>query len=115
MLLDTNHLQEIVLKSENLESFQNNWTMVMSELKKQPYPDILQHLYYRQVQCFKPLAEDMSHYRRAKGSKAFATDHSFEFLWEASSRYLLIKRGDLMQAALRRGLTRGSRQGHPSH
>ena len=48
-MYDIKHLQETVLKGEHLESFHIKWTMVMSELKKQPDPNILQHLYHRQV------------------------------------------------------------------
>ena len=41
------------------------------------------------------MAEDIARYKRAKyiGSP----DHSFEWLWQASCRYLLMKREDYMQ------------------
>ncbi len=41
--------------------------MVLSELKKPQDPTIMQHLCYRQVQRFKPLAEVMSRYRMGEG------------------------------------------------
>ena len=79
VLYDINHLQRLTLKGEHLESFHNTWTMVMSELSEPPDPKLLQFLYYKQIQHFKPLAEDVAHYKRARylGSP----DHSFDWLW----------------------------------
>ena len=102
-MYDINHLQEISLKGEHLEAFRNNWLMVLSELRTQPDPDILRHCYFRQIQYFKPLAEDISHYRRAKHLPD-KSDYSFEYLFESANRYLLMKRDDAMQDALSRGL-----------
>ena len=55
--------------------------------------------YFKQVQCFKPLAEDITHFKRAKLLDD-KSDHSFEFLVEAANRFLLMKREDAMQEAL---------------
>ena len=52
VLYDLNHLQKLTLRGDNLESFQNTWTMVLSELSKPPDPDLLQTLYVRQLQHF---------------------------------------------------------------
>ena len=54
-MFDINHLRQVTLRGENLEALQNNWTNVLSGLKKPPDPDIAQHLYYKHVQHFKPL------------------------------------------------------------
>ena len=85
----------MILKGDNPESFHNTWNMVLSELSEPPDPKLLQYLYFQQAQHFKPLAEDIAHYKRAKylGS----TDYSFEWLWEASNRYLLMEKEDYMQ------------------
>ena len=77
--------------------------MVLSELRTQPDPDILRHCYSRQIQYFKPLAEDISHYKRAKHLPD-KPDYSLEYLFEAANRYLLMKREDAVQDALSRGL-----------
>ena len=84
----------------------------MSELNEPPDPKILQYLYFQQVQHFKPLAEDIAHYKRAKylGSP----DYSVEWLWEASNRYLLMDGEDYMQESLRRGLNGVSGQAAPA-
>ena len=47
VMFDINHIQRIALKGDNLESFQNTWTMVMSELASTPDPAILQYCYFR--------------------------------------------------------------------
>ena len=65
LMYEISHLHRIVLRGENLESFQNNWIMVLSELKKTPDPDVAQHLYFRQIQYFRPLAEDIAHCKRS--------------------------------------------------
>ncbi len=77
--------------------------MVLSELRTQPDPDILRHCYFRQIRYFKPLSEDISHYRRATHLPD-KSDYSFECLFESANRYLLMKREDAMQDALSRGL-----------
>jgi hypothetical protein len=77
--------------------------MVLSELKAPPDPEILRCCYFKQVQCFKPLAEDIAHYKRATFLDNRA-DYSFEYLFEAATRYLLMQREDSMQEALSRGL-----------
>ena len=38
LMYDTSHLQRIVLRGESYESIHNNWIMLLSELKKTPYP-----------------------------------------------------------------------------
>ncbi len=47
--------------------FHNTWDMVLSELKTQPDPSLLQYWYFKQVQYFKPMSEDMARYKRARG------------------------------------------------
>ena len=86
--------------------------MDLSELSEPPDPQLLLYLYFQQVQHFKPLAEDIAHYKRAKylGS----TDYSFEWLWEASNRYLLMEREDYMLESLSRGLNGASGQAAPA-
>ena len=44
---------------------------------------MLRYCYFTQAQCFKPLAEDIAHYKRAKFLDDIA-DHSFEDLFEAA-------------------------------
>ncbi len=58
-------------------------------------------------QYFKPLADDIAYYKRAKFSDS-PQDHSFEFLWEAVTRYLRMKREDAMQEQLSRGINGAS-------
>ena len=62
----------------------------MSELSKPPDPDLLQTLYVRQLQCFKPRAEDLAHYRRAR--YLLSGDYSYEYLWDAATRHLHTKK-----------------------
>ena len=66
VLYDMNHLQSLVLKDNNLESFHNTWSMVMSELSFVPDSATLQFWHYKQVKDFKPLSEDIAHYRRSQ-------------------------------------------------
>ena len=94
-----------------MEAFHNTWNLVISELSVEPEHTLLQHWYFRQTENFKPMAEDIAHYKRAKyepGNPAY----SFEWLWAASCRYLLMKREEYMQQALNRSLT-GSYKGAP--
>ena len=85
--------------------------MVLSELRTLPDPEILRCCDFNNVQCFKPLAEDIAHYKRARFVENKA-DYSFEHLFEAANSYLLMKREDAMQDALSDGLIWGSlRQG----
>ena len=64
--------------------------MVLSELHTVPDPEVLQFWYVKQLQKFKPMAEDIAHYRRAKYNGS--PDHSFDWLCAASCRYLSMKR-----------------------
>ena len=48
------------------------------------------------------MAEDIAHYKRAKYNGS--PDHSFDWLWAASCRYLSMKREDYMQDSLNRSL-----------
>ncbi len=77
--------------------------MVLSELKTEPDPEILRFCYFKQIQYFKPLAEDIAHFKRANLLDD-KSDHSFEFLFEAANWHVLMKREDAMQEALSRGL-----------
>ena len=76
--------------------------MVLSELHTVPADDLLQFWYFKQLQYFKPMAEDIAHYKRAKylGSP----DYCFQWLWDAACRYLAMKREDHMQDSLNRSL-----------
>ncbi len=103
VLYDLNHLQKLTLKGDNLESFQNTWTMVLSELSKPLDTELLQTLYFRELLYVKPLAEDIAHYKRAK--HLHSGDHSYEHLWDAATRYLRMKREDHLQESISRGLT----------
>ena len=102
VMYDINHLQKLTLKGDNLESFHNTWTMVFSELSKPPDPELRLILHFRQVQYFKPLAEDVAHYTRARF--LHSPDHSFDYLWGAASRFLLTKGEDHLQESLSRGI-----------
>ena len=97
-----NHLQTLTLHGDNLEGFHNTWNMVLSELHTVPDPEVLQFWYFKQLQHFKPMAEDIAHYKRAKYNGS--PDHSFDWLWAASCRYLSMKREDYMQDSLNRSL-----------
>ena len=66
MMYDMNHLQTLVMNYDNQESLHNAWTMVLSGLSTDPYPDILQCWYFKQLLNFKHMAEDTAHYKRAK-------------------------------------------------
>ena len=66
ILYDLNHLQSLMMKGDNIECFHNTWNMLISELATQPYQATLQLVYYNQIKDFKPMAEDIGHYRRAQ-------------------------------------------------
>ena len=60
-----NHLPDVnPEKNDNLESFHNIWNMVLSELSTVPDPEVLQLWYYKQLQHFMPMAEDIAHHIR---------------------------------------------------
>ena len=103
LMYDVNHLQETHLRGDSIEAFQSSWTMVLRELKRDPDPEILQFLYFRQAQFFKPLAEDVAHYKRARYLDD-KSDYTLDYLWKSSERYSLMRREDAMQDALSRGL-----------
>ena len=52
------------------------------------------------MQYFKPLAEDIAHYKRAMYLRS--GDHSYEYLWDAATRCLHMKREDHMQGSVSR-------------
>ncbi len=81
-----------------MEAFHNTWNLVISELSIEPEPSLLQHWYFEQTKNFKPMSDDIAHYRRVKFEPGNPVC-SFEWLWAASCRYLLIKREDYMQQA----------------
>ena len=56
------------------------------------------------------MAEDIARYTRAKHNGS--PDHSFEWLWAASCRYLLMTREEYMQESLNRSLN-GASKGAP--
>ncbi len=93
----------MTLHGDSLDGFPNTWNMVLSELQTQPDPGLLQYLYFKQVQYFKPMSEGIAHYKRVKGIPG-DPGYSFEWLWKASCRYLPMKREDYMQDALNRSI-----------
>ena len=90
------------MKDNNLEAFHNTWNRVLSELATKPSPELLQYWYFKQIKDFKPLSEDIAHYRRSEYHKS--PDYSFEWLYSAACRYLAQKRSDYMQDSLNRSL-----------
>ena len=58
------------------------------------------------------MADGIAYYKRARFATG-ATDHSFEFLFEAATRYLRMKREDSMQEQLSRGLNGASDKALP--
>ena len=103
VLYDINHLQSLVLTNNNLEAFRNTWTMVLSELANPPDPASMQFWYAKQIETFKPMAEDFNHYRRAKFRDS--GDHTFEWPWAAGCRHLAEGRERYMQNELNRTLS----------
>ena len=81
VLYDMNHLHSLKMKDSNLKSFHNSWSLAMSELEFVPDPATWQFGYYQQVKDFKPMTEDLAHYRRSQWSKS--PDHSYDWLWVA--------------------------------
>ena len=105
VLYDMNHLQSLTLRGDtakNLETFHNTWNMVLTELQTQPEPSLLQYWHFKQLKGFKPLSDDIAHYRRAQYN--VSSDYSFEWLWAAACRYLAMTREDYMQGALNQTL-----------
>ena len=74
-----NHLQSLVMVNDNLEGFHNTWNMVLSELTNKPDDSTLLFWYFKQIQNFKPMAEDTAHFRRAQWMKT--PDYTFGWLW----------------------------------
>ena len=85
------HLQSLVMVDNNLEGFHNTWNMVLSELTFVPEKSTLLFWYFKQIQNFKPMAEDIAHFKRAQWNNS--PDYSFDWLWGASCRYLAQKNG----------------------
>ena len=81
-----NHLQSLVMVDNNLEGFHSTWSMVLSELTFVPEKSTLLFWYFKQIQNFKPMAEDTAHFKRAQWNNS--SDYSFDWLWGASCRYL---------------------------
>ena len=54
------------MKGDNLEAFHNTLNLVISELSQQPVDQALQLWYFWQIEHFKPMSEDIAHYKRAK-------------------------------------------------
>ena len=63
---DMHHVQSLVMKGDSLEAFRNTWNLVISELSVEPENTLLQCWYFRQIEHFKPMSEDIAHYKRAK-------------------------------------------------
>ena len=89
VLYDMSHLQSLVMVDNNLEGFHNTWNMVLSELTFVPEKSTLLFWYFKQIQNFKPMAEDIAHFKRAQWNNS--SDYSFDWLWGASCRYLAQK------------------------
>ena len=82
VMCDMSHLQTLTLHGDSLDGFHNTWNLVLSELPTQPTPEIIQFSYFQQIQKFKPMAEDIAHYKRAKWINS--PDYLFDWLWAAS-------------------------------
>jgi hypothetical protein len=93
VMLCISHIQRIGLQVDSPESFQHTWTVGMSELTATPDPAALHHCYFTQAQRFTPLADVNASYKRAKRAQD-SSDHSFEFLFEATARYIRMKRDE---------------------
>ena len=63
VLYDMNHLQTLTLQGDQLEAFHNTWNIVLSELATVPSDELLQFWYFKQIEKFRPLAEDVAHYK----------------------------------------------------
>ncbi len=107
-MYDMNHLQSLVMKNDNLEAFHNTWNLVLSELSVEPEHGLLQNWYFRQIEHFKPMSEDIAHYKRAKDEPGNLVCY-FAWFWAASCRYLLMKLEEYMQQSLKRSLTGASK------
>ncbi len=94
-----------------MEGFHNTWNMGLSELAKMPDSATLQFVYYNQIKDFKPMSEDIGHYRRAqwKGDP----EYPFEWLWAAACQYIAQRRADYMQDALNKSLITSHKPGAP--
>ena len=66
VIFDLNHLQSIKPINDNLEGFHNTWNMILSELQTVPESSSLQHCYFKQIEHFAPMAQDVNHYKRAR-------------------------------------------------
>jgi hypothetical protein len=86
-----NHIQRTGLQVDSPESFQHTWTVVMSELTATPYPAV------NALSC--SLADVTASYKRAKPAHD-SSDHLFEFLFEAASRYIRMKREEQLSPSL---------------
>ncbi len=102
VLCDLDHLQSLKMTGDNIEGFHNTWNMVISELASQPDLATVQFVYYNQIKDFKPMAEDIGHYRRAQWNGS--PEYSFEWLWAAACRFIAQRRADDMQDALSKSL-----------
>ena len=102
VLYGLNHLQSLKMVGDNVEGFHNAWNMVMAELSSTPAEETLQFVYYTQIKRFKPMAADVAHYLRAEWNNG--PEHCFQWLWDATCRYLKQRRKDHMQDSLNRSL-----------
>ena len=68
----------------------------MSELNRPPDPGVTEHLYFKQLQHVRPLAE---HVALTWGAKYLDVpgEHWLQFLWDAATRYLHIEMEDVMR------------------
>ncbi len=102
VLYDLNHLQGLRMVGDNVEGFHNAWNMVMAELSSTPAEETLQYLYYQQVKDFKPMAADVARFLRAEWNSG--PEHCFQWLWDATCRYIKQRRRDHMQDSLNKSL-----------
>ena len=73
VLYDMSHLQSLVMKDNNLEGFHTTWNMVMSELTHVPEPETLLFWYFKQIQHFKPMSEDIALSKGLSGTATLTT------------------------------------------
>ena len=85
LVYDITDLYKVSMKGNNAEGFQNTWVSVLRGMRKPPDPDMLELLYFKCIERFNGIAEDVAHYNRSDES---SPDHCYEYLFNAVQRYL---------------------------
>ena len=84
-MYDITDLTKVSMKGNNAENFQNTWIQVLRGMRKPPDPEVMEVLYFKCIERFSGIAEDVAHYNR---SDETSPDHCYEFLFTAVQRYL---------------------------